>query len=77
MKPHQDFIRVTPTTEELDDFWRKRGRRPGVNRVQCRHCGKRYWGSGIAVGAHRRACAAPTCAWENAQREREDHESSA
>lgn len=53
-----DFAKVAPTVKELAD-WRKRnpGRAwPSVNRVECISCHRRIWGSGLGIGAHRRAC---------------------
>jgi hypothetical protein len=53
-----DFRRVTPTLAEMNGWQAQHPRRPqpSVYRVECLSCGKRIWGSGIAIGAHRKAC---------------------
>jgi hypothetical protein len=51
-----DYERVRPTPEEVADFRRRKGYLPSVHRVRCTLCGRRYWGSGIGIGSHRRAC---------------------
>jgi len=53
-----DFERVTPTAEEVEEYRTRRGFgfAPPVYRVRCKRCGKRLWGSGLGIGAHRRKC---------------------
>lgn len=51
-----DFERVTPTAEEVEEYRTRRGFAPPVYRVRCTRCGKRLWGSGLGIGAHRRKC---------------------
>ena len=51
-----DFREVRPTEDELTDWRRRYPRRRPPYRSQCIHCEKRIWHSGIAIGAHRRAC---------------------
>lgn len=53
-----DFLRVHPTGDEIAEWRRKNPERryPSVYRVECLACGKRIWGSGIAIGAHRKVC---------------------
>jgi hypothetical protein len=54
--PPQGFRYVGCTAEELEDYRKKHnGRRPSVYRLEC-FCGKRIWGSGLGIGAHRRVC---------------------
>lgn len=52
----KDYERVRETPEELAEWRRKHPWPPSVYRVRCLLCGRRYWGSGIGVGSHRRAC---------------------
>jgi hypothetical protein len=53
-----DFLRVSSTPEEIAQWHKEHGAKsqPRVYRVECRSCHKRLWGSGIGIGAHRRAC---------------------
>jgi len=57
-RPDADYRRVTPTRDEIDAWRAKHPTRstPSVYRVACTRCELRYWGSGIAIGSHRRAC---------------------
>lgn len=50
--------RVLPTAGELAKYRARYGPKamPRVWRVQCVACGLRFWGSGLGIGAHRRAC---------------------
>jgi hypothetical protein len=51
------FTRVPYTAEEEAEYRAKHhGHAPAVYRVKCDACKKRMWGSGIAIGSHRRAC---------------------
>jgi hypothetical protein len=54
----RDTERVNPTADEMAAYHRKYGPRstPRVYRVRCLACGRRFWGSGLGIGAHRRAC---------------------
>lgn len=57
----RDFVRVAILPEEMAEWRAKNPTRPngpGVYRIRCVYCGKRYWGSGIAIGSHRKACGA-------------------
>jgi hypothetical protein len=58
----EGFQRVLATTKELAEWRAHTGRPyPSVHRVACLACGRRLWGSGLGIGAHRRACpGAPT-----------------
>lgn len=51
-----DFDRTFPTREEMADWLGSHRYPPSVYRVVHRPCGKRLWGSGLGIGAHRRAC---------------------
>lgn len=57
----EGFRRVAATQEEIQ-AWRDahNGRYPSVGRVRCLGCDKRLWGSGLGIGAHRRACRVET-----------------
>lgn len=56
-----DFTYVTATTDEIETYVRKHGRRPSQYRVACNECGTRIWGSGIGIGSHRRGCPGAPC----------------
>jgi hypothetical protein len=57
VNPATGFTQVVPTAEEVAD-WRRRYPRQKYPpyRSECQRCGRRIWHTGIAVGAHRRAC---------------------
>ena len=60
-KAPEGFRYSMATREELQDYMDSHnGRTPprNVRHVTCRACGKRMWGSGIGIGAHRKACTA-------------------
>ncbi len=56
MSVRTGVTRVQPTEAELEAFHRKYGpnEQPRVWRVRCDLDGTRYWGSGLAIGSHRR-----------------------
>lgn len=49
---------VVATPEEVAAYLKRHPgyRTPAVRRIECERCGKRIWGSGMAVGSHDRAC---------------------
>lgn len=57
-----DFTQVRPTEDEKAGWNKRYPRRAGhwPYRSQCIYCGKRIWHSGMAIGAHRRACPGET-----------------
>jgi hypothetical protein len=50
------FRYVTATREENAEWRAKHKRHTSQYRLVCTACGKRIWGSGLGIGAHRRAC---------------------
>ena len=50
------FRYVVIHDEEINAYRRKHKRHPTQYRLACVACGKRIWGSGLGIGAHRRAC---------------------
>lgn len=57
--PPPPFRWVVPTADEVQGYRdTHHGRLPHhtVRRMACRVCEKRIWGSGLAIGAHRRSC---------------------
>lgn len=48
------FTYVTPTNDEVAEYRRRNHRDPAMYRLVCDRCGRRIWGSGLGVGAHRR-----------------------
>jgi hypothetical protein len=51
-----DFRQVAPTADEIADHVDRLGRKPAVDRAECRNCGTRIWYSGLAIGSHVRGC---------------------
>lgn len=56
VNPSTGFTQVVPTADEVAAWRRKYPRRHPPYRSKCQRCGRRIWHSGIAIGAHRRAC---------------------
>ena len=56
VNPSTGFTGVRPTAEEIADWHRRYPRRYPPYRSRCQRCGHRIWHTGIAIGAHRRAC---------------------
>ena len=48
------YVRATP--DENRAWFAKYGGYPTKPRLECDGCGRRIWGSGLGIGAHRRAC---------------------